>query len=108
VRAVLARAGRNGAGTAGRVTHARRDRAGKETMTDRMPDDLGELDELIGFDMLDAALRGVAEAEQYAKARAKHEAEHGTPDPDSFPRWSQISEPGTLEYGPYQNPPTGE
>jgi hypothetical protein len=77
-------------------------------MTERMPNDPDELDWMIGFDMLDKALAGVTEAEQYARDRAEHEAKHGSPDPDSFPKWSEISEPGTLEYGPYQDPPTGE
>jgi hypothetical protein len=83
-------------------------KGGDDQVTDWMPNDPDELDFAIGFDMLDKALRGVAEAEQYAADRAKHEAEHGTPDPESFPKWSEISEPGTLEYGPYQQPPNTE
>ena len=78
-------------------------------MTDEpMPNDLGELDERIGEAMLHRALLGVMEADEYAKARAKHIAEHGEPDPATFPKWSEISEPGTVEYGPYQDPPTAE
>src|SRR5262245_29882902 len=90
------------------LADARRPQREDEPMTDRMPDDLGELDDMIAFDMLAAAMQGVADADEYAAERDKHTAEHGLPDPASFPRWSEISAPGTEEYGPYTRPWLGE
>jgi hypothetical protein len=49
------------------------------------------------------ALEGVDAAEKYTAKRAKHTREHGTPDPDSFPKWSEVSKPGTTSPGPFQS-----
>jgi hypothetical protein len=77
----------------------------ERTVTD-FPNDLGELDWRIGFDMVDRAMAATTEAERYAAERAAHIAEHGEADPESFLPWSEVSEPGTVEYGPYTPPPT--
>jgi hypothetical protein len=78
------------------------ERAAKDgAMTDRMPNDLGELDTAIGNAMMDAADRATVDAELYAAEREQYTAEHGDPDPATFPKWSEISEPGELDYGPF-------
>jgi hypothetical protein len=74
-------------------------------MPDEMPDDLAALDDAIGFDMLDAALHGVTVAERYTLERAAHIRANGIADPDSFPAWSEVSEPGTQSYGPFTPDP---
>jgi hypothetical protein len=47
------------------------------------------------------ALEGVESAETYRAEREKYTREHGTADPDSFPKWSEVSEPGTESRGPF-------
>jgi hypothetical protein len=51
------------------------------------------------------ALQGAASAEVYRTERAANDEIHGTPDPDTFPEWSEISEPGTAERGPFTPDP---
>jgi len=59
--------------------------------------------------MVKNALQGVADAEIHWISREAHNAAHPAPDPESFPRWSEISKPGELDYGPYCPPEaTGE
>jgi hypothetical protein len=72
------------------------------------PDNVDELNFAIGFDMLATALDGVLAAEDYREDRERYTAEHGEADPSSFPKWSEVSEPGTEEYGPYTRPWLGE
>jgi hypothetical protein len=51
--------------------------------------------------MLKNALEGVESAGRYRAEREKYTAKHGTADPDSFPKWSEVSEPGTVSRGPF-------
>ena len=43
------------------------------------------------------ALEGVESAEVYATERAAHDRIHGVSDPATFPRWSEVSEPGDVD-----------
>jgi hypothetical protein len=70
-------------------------------MPDEMPDNLAELDEMIGADMAAAARRAADDAETYRRDREAYTAEHGTADPDSFEPWSAVSKPGEVSRGPY-------
>jgi hypothetical protein len=67
-------------------------------MSDEFPRDLGELDARISADVLAGARQGVRDAERYALAR---ECDPEPPPASDFPKWSEISQPRTVEYGPY-------
>jgi hypothetical protein len=71
---------------------------------DEFPDDPGQLDEAIGQAMLDAARQAALDAERYALDRSLDPPT----DPGSFPKWSQISDPGTDERGPFWRPWRGD
>ena len=62
-------------------------------MPDEMPDDLAGLDDIICSTVLDAALQGVADAEEYARKRVKHIEEHGVPDRRDFRRGPKSASP---------------
>ena len=74
-------------------------------MTENMPNDPDELDWMIGFDMVDKAMAAVTDAEEYAKARS---LDPPPPDWRTFPKWSEVSEPGELDFGPYTPRPEEE
>jgi hypothetical protein len=71
---------------------------------DEFPNDLGELDSAISEAMVDAAKRATRDAELYALDRSLDPPT----DPEDFPKWSEISQPGTDEAGPFWRPWRGE